>query len=328
MTDKEFYYSMYNKDLVDRAIEESKDFYKEHEADILYKMATTAEMLPDRSGASEIYDQIQHQMVSSYLHGADFAVRTELGSTGPSEETFFEFHKNVDFAVLFDFSDNDFGLAMEAGAKAYCDEFNSILRHIDMYDDHEYMKSSYIKDFNEIIKIENIKNIMKCGFASRQLSHSAEVICGRMPVIEQAMQKVQSDLDYIPWDKDMSRWEKIDDKYVETEKFPRFITGTNEEISEAIKKYGNPDENPTRTFPVWCNGEVIILYMKDGYLTYLTRQIGKVYKLVEHTEIEDDIFKFWKNADGSISFVAEFYNGGTCLSEIIEKGIREVKRNV
>ena len=271
MTDKEFLCTIYDSDLVDRAIEESKDFYKEHEAEMLYKMATTAEMLPTKSGASEIYYKIQQQMVFSYLHGASYAAAQGLTSTAPSEETFFEFHKNVDFAVLFDFSDNDFGLAMEAGAKAYCDEFNSILRHIDMYDDHEYMKSSYIKDFNEIIKIENIKNIMKCGFASRQLSHSAEVICGRMPVIEQAMQKVQSDLDYIPWDKDMSRWEKIDDKYVETEKFPRFITGTNAEIAEALKRYGEPFEDQTLEFPVWCNGEVVILYMKNGYLTYLIR---------------------------------------------------------
>lgn len=59
----------------------------------------------------------------------------------------------------------------------------------------------------------------------------------------------------------------------------------------------------------------------------LYRVDGKVYRLVEHTELEDDIFKFWKNADGSISFVAEFYNGGTCLSEIIEEGVRKVKRN-
>lgn len=55
---------------------------------------------------------------------------------------------------------------------------------------------------------------------------------------------------------------------------------------------------------------------------------GKVYKLVEHIETEDDIFKFWKNADGSISFVVEFYNGGTCLREMIEEGVREVNRNV
>ena len=271
MTDKEFLCTIYDSDLVDRAIEESKDFYKEHEANVLYKMATTAEMLPDRSGASEIYDQIQHQMVSSYLHGASYAAAQGLTSTAPSEETFFEFHKNVDFAVLFDFSDNDFGLAMEAAAKAYCDEFNNILRHIDMYDDHEYMKSSYIKDFNEIIKIENIKNIMKCGFASRQLSHSAEVICGRMPVIEQAMQKVQSDLEYIPWDGIYKIWEKSMDDYFVKEEFNRFVTGTNAEIVEILKKHGNPYEDQTKPFPVWCNGEVVILYMKNGYLTYLIR---------------------------------------------------------
>ena len=59
----------------------------------------------------------------------------------------------------------------------------------------------------------------------------------------------------------------------------------------------------------------------------LYRVDGKVYRLVEHTELEDDdIFKFWKNDDGSISFVAEFYNGGTCLNEIIEEGVRKVKR--
>jgi hypothetical protein len=58
---------------------------------------------------------------------------------------------------------------------------------------------------------------------------------------------------------------------VETEKFPRFITGTNAEIAEDLKKYGDPFEDQTREFPVWCNGEVVILYMKNGYLTYLTR---------------------------------------------------------
>ena len=119
MTDKEFLCTIYDSDLVDRAIEESKDFYKEHEAEMLYKMATTAEMLPTKSGASEIYYKIQQQMVFSYLHGASYAAAQGLTSTAPSEETFSEFHKNVDFAVLFDFGDNDFGLAMEAGAKLF-----------------------------------------------------------------------------------------------------------------------------------------------------------------------------------------------------------------
>lgn len=273
MTDKEFFYSMYNKDLVDRAYEATANFFGKESFEANVKLAKLEEACntEGETAESKIYDHMLNRMVSSYLHGADFAVRTELGSTGPSEETFSEFHKNVDFAVLFDFSDNDFGLAMEAAAKTYCNEFNGILRQIDMYDDHEYMRSSYIKEFNDIIKIENIKNIMKCGFASCQMRDSAEVICGRMPVIEQALQKVQSDLDYIPWDGTREIWEKNADEYVVKEEVVRFITGTNAEIAEALKKHGSPFEDQTKEFPVWCNGEVVILYMKDGYLNYVIR---------------------------------------------------------
>jgi hypothetical protein len=92
-----------------------------------------------------------------------------------------------------------------------------------------------------------------------------------MPEVVAALESIKRDLDYIPWYKDMARWEKVGDKYVETETFPRFITGTNAEIAEALKRYGDPFEDQTREFPVWCNGEVVILYMKNGYLTYLTR---------------------------------------------------------
>ena len=271
MTDKEFLYTIYDSDLVDRAIDQSKDFYREHEADMLFKMATTADMLPDRTGGSEIYDKVQQQMVFSYLHGASYAVEHELTSTAPSVENFSEFHKAVDFAVLFDFSDNDFGIAMEAAAKTYCDEFNATLRQIDMYDDVELMQKSYLKQFEEICKIENIKEIMKCGFLAQRMKNCAEVLCNRMPDSSAALESIKSDLNYIPWDKDMSRWERIGDEYVETEKFPRFITGTKAEIAEALKRYGDPFEDQTREFPVWCNGEVVILYMKNGYLTYLTR---------------------------------------------------------
>lgn len=273
MTDKEFLYSMYDADLVDRAFVATADFFQKSAFEADMKLAKIAEKYNVDGEAAEnrMYNHLFNNMVFSYLHGANYAVAAELSTTSPSENTFSEFHKNVDFAVLFDFSDNDFGLAMEAAAKTYCNEFNNILRQIDMYDDHEYMKSSYIKEFNEIIKIENIKNIMKCGFASRQLSHSAEVICGRMPVIEQAMQKVRSDLEYIPWDGIHKIWEKSMDDYFVKEEVDRFITGTNAEIVETLKKHGDPFEDQTKPFPVWCNGEVVILYMKNGYLTYLIR---------------------------------------------------------
>ena len=273
MTDKEFYYSMYNKDLVDRAYDATANFFgkESFEADVKLAMIAEKYNVEGETTASRLYDHMFRQMMFSYLHGADYAVRNELGSVAPSEETFSDYHKNVDFAVLFDFSDNDFGLAMEAGAKTYCSEFNSLLRQIDMYDDHEYMRSSYIKEFNEIIKIDNIKEIMRCGFLAQRMQDCAEVHCGRMPNADDSLDEVRSDMNYIPWGGDKSRYECIDGEYKLVGKFPRFITGTNEEISKALEKYGHPDDNPTRPFPVWCNGEVIVLYMKDGYLTYLTR---------------------------------------------------------
>lgn len=271
MTDKEFLYSMYDQELVDHAIESSKDFYQKATLEADLKLAKITEDNGGKSVADRLYNHIQSQMIFSYLHGASYAVANELTTTQPSEIAFSEFHKNVDFAVLFSFSDNDFGLAMEAAAKTYCNEFNGLLRQIDIYNDSEYMRSSYVKEFNNIIKIEHIKNIMKCGFASERMRDSAEVICGRMPVIKQALQKVQSDLEYIPWDDTHEIWEENDDEYSVKEVVDRFITGTNEEIAGALKKYGHPDENPIREFPVWCNGEVVILYMKNGYLNYVIR---------------------------------------------------------
>lgn len=88
--------------------------------------------------------------------------------------------------------------------------------------------------------------------------------------------------------------------------------------SLTVTKYKTP-----YTYKSWEDLYWNELWDKDN----LYKADGKLYKLVEHIETEDDIFKFWKNADGSISFVVEFYNGGTCLREMIEEGVREVNRN-
>lgn len=271
MTQKEFLYTMYDADLVDYAMDSTKEFYRKEIFETDLKLSNIVEKSGRSPSGERMYNRVSDQLVYAFLHGASFAVSNELTSTAPSVENFNEFHKAVDFAILFDFGDNDFGLAMEAAAKTYCDEFNGTLRQIDMYDDVELMKNSYLKQFEEICKIDNIKEIMRCGFLAQQMKHCAEVICSRMPDSSAALESIKRDLDYIPWDKDMGRWEKVGDEYVETEKFPRFITGTNAEIAEALKKYGDPFEDQTREFPVWCNGEVVILYMKNGYLTYLTR---------------------------------------------------------
>ena len=271
MTDREFLCTIYDADLVDYAMDSTKDFYRKETFEADLKLSTIVEENGGRPSGERMYKHVSDQLVYAFLHGASYAVSNELTSTAPSEETFSEFHKNVDFAVLFDFGDNDFGLAMEAGAKAFCDEFNSTLRQIDIYNDHEYSRDNYIKEFNELCKVENIKEVMKCGFMAARMRNSAEVICGRMPNAANALTSLKSDLDYIHWDGIRTKWEKVGEEYVESEKMPRFITGTLQVISDALKKYGDPFESDKQEFPVWCNGEVVILYMKNGYLTYLTR---------------------------------------------------------
>ena len=79
----------------------------------------------------------------------------------PSEISFSDFRKNVDFAVFFDYSDNDFSTSIEAAAQAYCDEFNRILGQIDMYQDASClsMLNSYIKNYQELCKVSTIKEI-------------------------------------------------------------------------------------------------------------------------------------------------------------------------
>ena len=137
------------------------------------------------------------------------------------------------------------------------------------------MNNRYLDEFAEMCKIDNIKEIMKCGFLAYRINKCAEVGCDRTPnavYAAGALKDSKSDLDYIPWNiKDVSRCETVDEKYVEVDKIPRFVTGTKAEVAEALKKHGEPFVNQNEEFPVWCNGEVVILYMKNGYLTYLIR---------------------------------------------------------
>ena len=47
-----------------------------------------------------------------------------------SEENFSAYRKNYNFAVLFNFGDNDFASSIECGAELFCDEFNRIFEQI------------------------------------------------------------------------------------------------------------------------------------------------------------------------------------------------------
>ncbi len=51
---------------------------------------------------------------------------------------------------------------------------------------------------------------------------------------------------------------------------------------------------------------------------------GGLYK-IEKEELSDDIQSFTKNKNGEIEFLVSFYNGGTCLSEMLEEGLEKIQ---
>ena len=53
----------------------------------------------------------------------------------------------------------------------------------------------------------------------------------------------------------------------------------------------------------------------------------KLYRVIDHVESEDEEYfmKLSRNSDGSISFMGQFYNGGTCFSEMLEEALDELK---
>ena len=53
----------------------------------------------------------------------------------------------------------------------------------------------------------------------------------------------------------------------------------------------------------------------------------ELYEFLEHEEHEDENYfmKLYPNQDGTISFIGQFYNGGTCLSEMLEDAFKDFK---
>jgi hypothetical protein len=52
-----------------------------------------------------------------------------------------------------------------------------------------------------------------------------------------------------------------------------------------------------------------------------------LYRVIDHVQNEDEEYfmKLSRNADGSISFISQFYNGGTCFSEMLEEALDDLK---
>ena len=53
-----------------------------------------------------------------------------------------------------------------------------------------------------------------------------------------------------------------------------------------------------------------------------------LYRVIDHVESDDsDYFmKLNRTSSGTITFISQFYNGGTCFSEMLEEALDELKQ--
>lgn len=96
----------------------------------------------------------------------------------------------------------------------------------------------------------------------------------------------------------------------------------------------------------WCEEQCKLLGIKkNGYtLKYTWTELLKeyqygreatgsyhiiddnIYQLIHHRELTEDFDVFWFEPDGDIQFAVEFYNGGTCLEEVMEDGVKMLEK--
>jgi hypothetical protein len=53
----------------------------------------------------------------------------------------------------------------------------------------------------------------------------------------------------------------------------------------------------------------------------------KLYRVIDHEESNDEEYfmKLSRSEDGSLSFIGQFYNGGTCFSEMLEEALDDLQ---
>ena len=119
LKERESYYSLYNRELVDKAFEYLQDS-SNNDAIKLGLMAGMAVMTTESKECNsterakiigeKLFDFFQSTFIFAFLYGATEGVKMDIKDTFPSlEDTMSEYSKNKDFCVFFDFGDNDFG---------------------------------------------------------------------------------------------------------------------------------------------------------------------------------------------------------------------------
>ena len=171
-----------------------------------------------------------------------------------------EYTKNKDFAFFFDFGDNDFGGYVERAAREFCNEYNQLLRDIDLYskDDDCYMRmDSYKKDLEFMENPENVINLMRGLFIGEYMTGMVDRCwMGSREDYADRLYDAGRYIDYLKFNKPES-WKFGTWKEVNDEGLVRYRNMQSDE------EYERANGDFTK---YWLNGETLVVKMVDGEL--------------------------------------------------------------
>lgn len=281
----EFLRTHYNGAIVDAAVE-----YANHEIDrrpsgdtAFLEIAKRKAIEADQQEVIDYIDLfLDHDnlgmfdtLTFAYAHGMSFGLENPNISTTPEPVTDYVLKK--DFAFIFDFGDNDFGMLIERAAREYCKEYNNLLGQIELYSSHsDMMVESYKKDLEFMEDPNTIRQLIKAAFIGEYMTNSIDRCWIGENKSFNAMKHLNGAQDlannYFNFETNTIHYD-VDDTDRVIWKF-----GTWDEVSkfgsEEYKdqqgdeelKYANGDFTK-----YWLNGEVLIVRMIKGKLVAVVR---------------------------------------------------------
>ena len=188
-----------------------------------------------------------------------------------------EYVLSKDFAFIFDFGDNDFGMTIESAAKAFCNEYNDLLRTLEMYSSNsegpsDIMVNSCKKGLEFMENPNNVRELIKAGFIGEYMTGTIDRCWLDVKLQFNAMERLNKAQDLV---NNYFNFETNTRKSIITgnDDIVNWKFGTWDEISKfGLERYKGQQGEEELEYAngdftkYWLNGEVLIVRMVDGKL--------------------------------------------------------------